>query len=110
METDDRLSILVNHSDGVAVLTLSGEIDSFNSNCLRESVAAVCELGVPILLDMSLVTFIDSSGVSALIALCGVANGLSSSVRIARPSAQVRRVVSLTGLDDMLLDRADPAG
>ena len=101
--TNDRLSILVTHVDGAAVLALQGEVDSFNANCLRQSVVAICELGVPVVLDMHLVTYMDSSGISALIAVSEAAHELRSSVHVTRASDQVRRVLSLTGLDNHFL-------
>lgn len=58
---DDRLTIELTHLDGAAVLVLAGEIDAFTAPALLESVERVCELGVPVVLDMALVTFIDSS-------------------------------------------------
>ena len=103
MNANDRLSTQMTHLNGVAVLTLQGEIDIYTAPCLRESIERVCALGVPVLLDMEHVTFMDSSGLSALIAASGVADGLFSSVQIMRPSDQVRRVLSLTGLDKVLL-------
>ena len=66
---------------------------------LRESVRQARELGVPVAIDMALVTFIDSSGLSALIAGAGVANGLANTVRIQQPSDKVRHLLELTGLD-----------
>ncbi|HSP27009.1 MAG TPA: STAS domain-containing protein [Ilumatobacteraceae bacterium] len=104
--TADRLLIIVNHFDGVAVLALRGEIDAHNANCLRDSVAAVCELGVPVALDMDQVTFMDCAGIGALIAASRFTLELSSSLRITRPSRQVRRILSLTGLDEVLLVEA----
>jgi anti-anti-sigma factor len=58
---------------------------------------------VPVVLDMDAVTFIDSSGISALVAASVVADDLSSSVQICRPSAQVLRVLARTALDTMFL-------
>ena len=100
---EDFLSIHVTHLNGVAVLALRGEIDGATAPRLRESVEQVCDLGVPVVLDMNQVTFMDSSGISALIAASGICTGVPRSVRIDRPSDQVRRVLSLTGLDTILL-------
>ena len=99
MNDEGLLATQVTHLDGVAVLALRGEIDAFSAPHLRESVQRACELGVPVVLDMALVTFIDSSGITALLSASGVANGVPSKVQIQRPSNEVRRVLSIAGLD-----------
>ena len=107
MKPDDRLSIDVTHLDGVAILALRGEIDGFTVPRLREAIAHVGELGVPVVLDMELVTFMDSSGISALIDASGIANGVPNSVHITRPSGHVLRVLTLVGLDRVFLADGD---
>jgi anti-sigma B factor antagonist len=87
--------------DGTAVLELRGEIDAVTAPRLRESVERARELGVPVVLDMELVTFMDSSGIAALIHASRVADGLPNPVQIYRPSDQVRRVLLITGLDEV---------
>ena len=108
MNADERLSIQVTHLDGVAVLTLRGEIDGFTAPRLRESVAQAGALSVPVVLDMELVTFMDSAGISALIDASGIANGARKPVHITRPSNQVLRVLSLVGLDSVFLADRSP--
>lgn len=103
MKPHDHLTIAVTHADGVTVLVLEGEIDAFNADSLRESVTAVCELGVPMVLDMHQVTFMDSTGISALIDCSKLAQSRRSSVQIQRPSNRVRRLLSLTKLDEVFL-------
>jgi anti-anti-sigma factor len=95
----DLLAIQLTHLDGEAVLTLRGEIDLASAPRLRESILQVRERGVPVVLDMALVTFMDSSGISALIEASGVASGAPSPVQIRSPSDRVRQVLSITGLD-----------
>ena len=95
---DDDLAIHLAHVNGVALLTIRGEIDALTAPRLRESVERGCEFGVLVVLDMERVTFMDSSAIGALVAASGIADGLPSSVQIHRPSDQVRRVLTLTGL------------
>jgi anti-sigma B factor antagonist len=109
----DHLAIELIHLDGVAVLALRGEIDISTAPRLREAVQHAIESGVPIVLDMAEVTFMDSSGISTLVETAGVSRGLSSRVQIQRPSNQVRRILSLTGLADVFQlepDRHDVDG
>ena len=99
MNDEDLLVIQLTHLDGAAVLELRGEIDLATAPRLRESVLQARELGVPVVLDMSLVTFMDSSGINALVRASGVDCGAPSPIQIQRPSDRVRHVLSMTGLD-----------
>lgn len=103
MNDEDRLAIQMTQSDGVVVLALRGEIDIATAPCLRAAVRRASELGGPVVLNMALVTFMDSSGIAALIAASGVANGFPSSVQIREPSDQVRRILSLAGVDEVFM-------
>lgn len=103
VDGEDLLTIQVMHSEGVAVLACRGEIDVATAPHLRESVERACELGVPVVLDMSLVTFMDSSGISALLLAFGVVGELPNKVHIQSPSDEVRRVLSIAGLDELFL-------
>lgn len=103
MNDNDPLDVRLAHLGGVAVLMLSGQIDTVTAPRFHESLQRVCELGVPVVLDMGLVTFMDSSGISALVDACGVTRALPNAVQIHRPSDQVRRLLSLTGLDDIFV-------
>jgi anti-anti-sigma factor len=105
MRDDHPLSIQWTHLDDVTLGEVRGEIDVFTAPRLRESVEQACELGVPVVLDMDLVTFMDASGISVLLLVSGRATGLPRPVRIQRASAQVRRILSLTGLDKTLNHR-----
>ena len=92
MNDQDLLAIDLTHLDGEAVLTLQGEIDLATAPRFRDSVLRARELGVPVVLDMALVTFMDSSGINALVKASGVACGAPSPVQIHRPSERVRHV------------------
>ncbi len=103
MKDQDLLAIQLMHSEGVAVLACRGELDVATGPHLRESVERACELGVPVVLDMSLVTFMDSSGISALLRASRVDDVLPGKVNIQSPSDEVRRVLSIAGLDELFL-------
>lgn len=103
MHHEDLLSVQLHHLDGVAVLSVRGEIDGHTAPHLRESIKRACELGVPVALDMQQVTFMDSTGLAAVIAASGFTDGIFSSVKITRPSRQVRRLLEIAGLDEILL-------
>lgn len=103
VDCEDRLELVLTHLDGVAVVTVRGEIDALTAPRFQDTIQVACELGEPVVLDMTRVTFMDSSGVSALIVSSQVAGELAGSVRIQESSAEVRRVLSIAGLDAMFL-------
>lgn len=109
MNNDDLLSIAVAHLDGSVILAIRGEIDALTAPCLRRSIERACELGVPVVLDMERVTFMDSSAIAALIAASGLADRRPTSVQIQNPSDQVRRVLTVTGLDTAFLSEPSAA-
>jgi anti-anti-sigma factor len=77
-------------------ISVRGEIDLASADDLVE---AVCESARdaprPFVIDLSAVTFMDSAGVNAL---TRVANVLTSSDIVIRPSREVFRVLDLVGL------------
>lgn len=88
---------------GVAVLKLEGKLNMVSAPHLRQEVhSAVAAGNTKVVIDLSAIDFIDSSGLGALI------NGLKSTrqaggdLRIAGPTEQVRLVLELTNMDRVL--------
>jgi len=84
---------------GAPLIGLSGEIDLESVAELRSAIASATA-GHPdrLVLDMSGVSFVDSSGIHALID----ATELAGSVCLRSPSRQVRCVIEIVGLTRML--------
>jgi anti-sigma B factor antagonist len=86
-----------------ARVVLSGELDLAAAPLLEEAVARALEGADEIVLDLSQVRFIDSTGISAVVAAVkaaqtsGVALMISSTLR-----SQVRRLFELVGMSDTL--------
>jgi anti-sigma B factor antagonist len=80
-------------TDGAVVVT--GEID-MASGPLVESAAAVTE-GTPVVIDVSGVTFIDSSGLRSLLAISRAATAASTTVTLRGVGAEVARLLEITG-------------
>jgi anti-sigma B factor antagonist len=97
--------------DGTATLFVTGEVDMSNATELREcGENAVATASVELLvIDLSGVTFMDSSGLGALVAIRSAAADAARAVRIANPSARVRQVIEVCGLGpEFGLEAADP--
>lgn len=104
----DVFAIVVCHEHGRPVVRLSGDFDLLNAPTLADALNALSEVGEHrVLLDLSDVTFIDSSGVAAL--LEALHRGVQ--VEIADSSPIVRRVLEVSGVAE-LFPRADgePSG
>lgn len=87
---------------GRLLITLSGDIDIATADDLGRQIAAGMEAGtgaaVDVVIDLSGVTFMDTSGIALLI---DVANA-AASIQLRDPSNQVRRVIEAAGLTSIL--------
>lgn len=81
------------------VLKLSGEIDLHQSPRVREKILASLKEGNPLLIDMSEVSYIDSSGIASLVEGFQTAKTASLSYGLLRISDSTRQVLALTRLD-----------
>ncbi len=89
--------------DRGAVLRVTGDVDLHTASTLRERAVSVVEEGVPhIVLDLSQVDFVDSTGLSALISLLHVAQKANGSVRLAAVPDRLVRMVNMTGISQLL--------
>ncbi|HYO41127.1 MAG TPA: STAS domain-containing protein [Nocardioidaceae bacterium] len=86
-----------------AVLTLDGRLNMVSAPQLKTAVTnAVAEGRSQVVVDLSAVTFLDSSGLGALIAGLKAARQASGDLRMTGANEQVRTVLRLTNLDRVL--------
>jgi anti-anti-sigma factor len=84
---------------GEVLLTVSGELDIANAAAFRDQLGRlIAEAHSPALVDLSGVTFMDSSGLDALASTRRRAVDEGVDLILVEPSSQVRRVLELTGL------------
>jgi anti-sigma B factor antagonist len=84
---------------GHTVLAVSGELDVASAPELRTAGEQAYADGSSVLvLDLSDVSFLDSSGLGALIAIRNASLSESRSLLLRRPSARVDKVLELSGL------------
>ena len=94
--------------DAVTVLTPQGRLNMLAAPALRELVGEEVAKGhARIVVDLAEISFIDSSGLGALIAGLKATRAAGGDLRIARPGSQVEAVLRLTNLDRVL--RAHPS-
>lgn len=78
-----------------------GEIDLSTSGALREAVSAAIALSPRVIVDLRLVTLLDSTGMSALVEAQSRARAGGGVVALVGPRRRVRMVLEITRLDEM---------
>lgn len=88
--------------DEVHVVTLHGELDLSNAHQVRDALVGIA--GSAVVVDLADLTFLDSSGIAALLA--ARKRILDAGHRFSLRGAQgmVRRVLEVTGLEHLLTD------
>lgn len=85
---------------GHTVLTISGEMDIATTAVLRDRVADLLDDTVlPVVIDLSRVSFCDASGLTMLLAIRRRAGARGRAVALAGPRPPVRKLLRITGLD-----------
>jgi anti-anti-sigma factor len=86
----------------VKVLKLSSLLDTNQANQIRQEIGTIVESGVQIvLMDLSDVTFIDSSGLGVLVLAFKAIRAAGGRLVLCSISKQVRMLLELTGTDQI---------
>ena len=98
-------SFAVTKADEVVVGVLSGEIDLSNAKELeREIEDAVPNTALGMVLDLSKLSYLDSSGIRLLLSLAGRLRWRGQDLVLAAPpESRCRRVLSLAGIDNTVM-------
>jgi len=89
--------------DGSALLVVTGDIDISTSAQLREAgLDMLREPAVKLVIDLMDVTFLDSTGIGALLELRNGASNTGGSLALLDPSDNVMKVLEITRLSDVL--------
>ena len=96
-------SFRVEEMQGLAVVVASGEVDVITAPGLREALGAASQLSARVVLDLTSVTFMDSSGIGVLLdALRTGAGRHASPLCLAGAQPRVRRILDVTRISSML--------
>lgn len=94
MDSPELTAEITARGDDGVVIVLAGEIDAATSGILTDAAHAAAAGGaIQLVLDLSNVSFMDSSGIAALIRTRSIA-----STTLRRPSIAVQRLLEVTGL------------
>jgi anti-anti-sigma factor len=97
------LSIEITAVDGIRVLALRGEIDHAVTNELTEALLSYNDATPPgTVVDLSGLTFMDSSGINVLITAHQAMSDAQGWLRLAGAQASVLRALQLVGLDQVI--------
>ena len=99
---DKALTIRVRRGPGHTILTAAGEIDIATVARFRARLFALAGEGRPVIADLDQVSFIDASGLGALVGAARRAAAHGTSLHVVCARSQTRQLFHLTGLDRQL--------
>ena len=103
MECRVNLSLSTESAGSVPVLDVRGEIDLDSAPVLREQLAALVDGGAGnVVADLTNTSFIDSTGLAALVAGNNRAKAAGGSVRVVCTQPRILKLFRITSLDEVL--------
>jgi anti-sigma B factor antagonist len=108
MPRPDLLHVTVEPLEDASLVRVAGEVDVTTIPRLRRELDAARDEGVTVLLDLSDVTFMDSTGLHLLLEASRDSAGSEWGFFILRPSHVVQRLIAVSHTAD-LLTLVDPA-
>ena len=103
-DVPDGLLLDYRLDSGVAVVTVTGEVDVSTSSALRTRLLRVItdENQHGLIVNLASVNFLDSTGISVLVGIWHRVSAARGCLALAAPSHQARRVLETTGLTRVL--------
>jgi anti-anti-sigma factor len=101
---DGSMDIQIRHTSNVTIIDLTGEIDVSQASRLRQALAKLFEAKEvkKLLINMTDVIYIDSAGLSVLIAAHRQANDQNGTFGLSNLQQPVRQVCHITGIDKVI--------
>jgi len=88
-----------NIDEKTSVMVLDGDIDIYTSSDLKDMLLDQVDIGIKnIIVDLELVSYIDSSGIGVFISTLAALKKLGGTMCIIKPSESVKKVFELTKL------------
>ena len=84
------------------VITVSGELDIHTAPDLTEVLSPASAAGQPVIVDLTDVTFMDSSGLSVFVTALKRAREAGTTLVLVVSEPRVMRVFSITGIDTLI--------
>jgi anti-sigma B factor antagonist len=87
----------------ITVISVGGELDLETAPQLQQQISTLMDQGVRrIVIDLSGVTFCDSTGLSVFVRTRNTSDETGGDIRLASPQPGVRRILQISGLYDAL--------
>lgn len=100
---NNDFSVVVHNQGGASVVAVSGELDLRTSPEVEERLASAFDAGAElVILDLRQIEFMDSTGLRVLLGAHQRANESGRRFALVRGADQVERVLTLTGVRDLL--------
>jgi anti-sigma B factor antagonist len=99
----------IKEEQGRTVIALSGEIDLENAGDVRKALLAALKHRKDVLVDLSAVSYIDSSGIASLVEGLQVARKQKNELSLVAVSTRALRVLELARLDKVFSIHPDIA-
>lgn len=105
--SDARSSLTVDEARGgittdATILTIAGELDLATIATLREAVATRLSPDAHVVLDLSGLTFCDSTGLGGFVALHRQARSTGARLAFAAPRKRIADLFALSGIDQVI--------
>lgn len=101
---DNDLRLITERHGAAAVVRVTGELDAYRAPDLEELGASLLADGVyTLVLNMSGTTFLDSSGLRAMVTLRDRMVHAEGEFALVDPTDAVARLLSITGLDEQFV-------
>jgi anti-sigma B factor antagonist len=97
---DKQLQIEVRNRGEPVVVSLVGDVDMASETMVVEALSALAARAV--IVDLSQVCFLDSSGIRALVIGHRASTAAGGSLALRGPSSEAAQVLELTGLDEVI--------
>ena len=95
-----RIETSLRHRDGVPILDVSGEIDIYTTPQFKEAVSAAIDEGKPaIIINMSKVAYMDSSGFGTLLSATKRLRPLNGALYLSGCNDAISRMLQITRLN-----------
>ncbi|GAA1992148.1 hypothetical protein GCM10009718_32360 [Isoptericola halotolerans] len=94
--------IALTEHPSVSVVTMWGEIDIALRNQASAALAGAFQRDLPIVVDTSAVTFIDSAGIAFLVQICRIGQDEGLKVSLHDPPAAIRQTLRTLELDSLV--------
>ncbi len=98
-----NLEIKVTEVEGGSVASLSGEVDVYTASKLKETLYPLAEQqNTNLIVDLSDVNYIDSTGLGIFIGVLKASEKSSSSLKLKGLNERVKRLFEITGLNEVI--------